>query len=327
MRPEGNTERIIGKWLKKGPGRREKVVIASKITGGQNVNAKSIKADCEGSLRRLGTDYLDLYLLHWPARYSPQANWGQSLAYTQGMEKYWGQAASFEEIAKAMSDLVKAGKIRGWGMCNDNAYGLVASCYEARALEGTPPVVMQNDFSIINRRIEENGLAEASSPVNENVGFMAYNALAGGVLTGKYIDQPAAVDDPDKARREKNLANPRGRMDEFGWGSTLYRYRSGPARAATAEYDKLAKKFGIPLAEMVLRWTKERSAVTTTLVGHTSMQQLEDDLKFYAKAEPLPRELMWDIDRIHMRNRLPIFSSTRTQPDWDGEGEIGEPIP
>ena len=77
--PEGDTERIIGKWLAQDKGRRRKVVIASKITGGRNVNGKSIIADCEASLQRLGTDYLDVYNLHWPARYSPQSNWGQSL--------------------------------------------------------------------------------------------------------------------------------------------------------------------------------------------------------------------------------------------------------
>jgi len=169
-RPEGNTERIIGSWLKQDQSRRSKVVIASKITGGRNVNARNIVADCEGSLGRLGTDYLDVYLLHWPARYTPQSNWGQSLEYNPNMELYSTGRASFEEIADAMSGLVKAGKIRGWGMCNDNAFGLTASAYAARGLGGTPPICMQNDYSIINRRIEENGLSEASSPVHENCG-------------------------------------------------------------------------------------------------------------------------------------------------------------
>lgn len=154
------------------------MVIASKITGGRNVNAKNIVADCEASLQRLGTDYLDLYLTHWPARYSPQANWGQSLEYKQNMELYSGGRASFEEIAEAMSGLVRAGKIRGWGMCNDNSVGLLSSCYAARELGGTPPVVMQNDYSILNRRIDENGLAEASSPVHENVRSLGSCVLA-----------------------------------------------------------------------------------------------------------------------------------------------------
>ena len=120
-RPEGSTELIIGSWLRKDPSRRRKVVIASKITGGDNVNKRNIIADCEASLRRLGTDYLDVYMLHWPARYTPQANWGQSLEYNQQMQAVIGPSASFEEIAGAMGELVKAGKIRGWGMCNDNA--------------------------------------------------------------------------------------------------------------------------------------------------------------------------------------------------------------
>ncbi len=325
--PEGDTERIIGKWLAADRSRRDKVVIASKITGGRNVNAKNIIADCEASLERLGTDYLDVYNLHWPARYSPQSNWGQSLEYKQDVELYSDGRASFDEIAEAMGRLIKQGKIRGWGMCNDNAYGLTASCYAARALGVAAPIMMMNDYSIINRRIDENGLAEASSPAHENVGFMAYNVLAGGVLTGKYLQRAAAVDDTDQASARRSFENPRGRMDEKGWGYTLYRYRSGPADEATRSYAALAKKHGMSLAELACRWTRERASVTTSLLGHTSMAQLDETLKFYAKKEPLPADLRWEIDRVHMRNRLPIFSSTRVGKDWFGEGEIGEPIP
>ena len=327
MRPEGDTERIIGSWLRQDRSRREKVVLASKITGGRNVNARNIIADCEASLQRLGTDYLDLYLLHWPARYSPQSNWGQSLEYKQSVEEYSSGRASFDEVASAMGKLVKEGKIRGWGMCNDNCYGLTASCYAARALGVEPPVVMQNDYSILNRRIEENGLSEASSPVHENAGFMAYNVLAGGVLTGKYLERPAAVDERSREAALRAMQSPRGRMDERGWGYTLYRYRSGPADEATRAYAGLAKKFGLSLTELSLRWARERQAVTTSLLGHTSMAQLNEDLKYFQKREPLPRELVWEIDRVHMRNRLPIFASTRVGAEWDGEGEIGEPIP
>lgn len=226
-----------------------------------------------------------------------------------------------------MSKLVKQGKIRGWGMCNDNCYGLTASAWAARKLGGTPPVVMQNDYSIINRRIEENALSEASSPQNENAGFMAYNALAGGVLTGKYLKEPAAVDQSTKAGAEKYMKNPRGRMDEYGWGRTLYRYRSGPAEQATRAYAELAKKYGLTLTELALRFCKERRAVTTTLLGHTSMEQLEEDLKYFANPKKLPDELLVAVDRIHMRNRLPIFSSTDLPEDFGREGEIGEPVP
>lgn len=326
-RPEGETERIIGTWLAKDASRRKKVVIASKITGGRNINSRSIVSDLEGSLARLGTDYLDVYLLHWPARYTPQSNWGQSLEYKAETESYSKGRASFEEVADTMGRLVESGKIRGWGMCNDNAYGLAASAGAARALGKQPPCVMQNDYSVLNRRIEENGLSEASAPVHENAGFFAYNALAGGVLTGKYLDRPASVDDADRARARLSAQSPRGRMDEYGWGRTLYRYRSGPADDATRRYKAIADKYGISLAELSLRWCRERAAVTSVLLGTSSLSQLEEDLGYFKNPKPLPRELLWEVDRVHMRNRLPIFSSDRVGKDWDGEGEIGEPIP
>ena len=191
-KPEGSTEKIIGSWMAKDPSRREKLVIASKITGGGNVTPQNLERDMEGTLKRLGTDYLDVYLLHWPARYTPQANWGQSLEYNLINGKYAPLSTSFEQIAEAMGALMKAGKIRGWGMCNDNTYGLMGSTMAAKQLGVPPPCVMQNDYSLINRRIEEQGLSEASAPWNENVGFMAYNTLAGGMLTGKYVPPPSS---------------------------------------------------------------------------------------------------------------------------------------
>ncbi len=112
-RPEGATEEIIGRWLKKGTGRRNKVVLASKITGGRNINKRSIREDCEGSLKRLGVDTLDVYLLHWPARYTPQSNWGQSLEYDWDLGAITvPSAASFREIVGAMGELIKEGSRR-----------------------------------------------------------------------------------------------------------------------------------------------------------------------------------------------------------------------
>ena len=228
-----------------------------------------------------------------------------------------------------MGEMIAEGKLRGWGMCNDNAYGLTASCYAARAVGAPPPVTLQNDFSIINRRVEENGVTEASSPAHENVGFMAYNVLAGGMLTGKYLDVAAAVDNPrDPRLAERLLKNPRGRMDDYSWGKTLYRYRSGPAGEATRAYAQLAKEAGMPLAELACRWSRQRGGVTTSLLGHTSMEQLEETLGYFDDSVgPLPEDLMWEIDRVHMRNRLPIFSSDRVGRDWEGTGEIGERVP
>lgn len=113
-KPEGLTETTIGKWIAKDKvNRRSKLIISTKITGGRNVNRNNIIKDCDGSLRRLGTDYIDVYLLHWPARYTPQSNWGQSLQYHNEVEQYYQGNAGFAEIAETMGQLVKEGKIRG----------------------------------------------------------------------------------------------------------------------------------------------------------------------------------------------------------------------
>ena len=331
---EGDTETVIGKWMKDRKVPREKVVIATKITGGRNVNPKNIKADCEGSLRRLQTDYIDVYQLHWPQRYSPQSNWGQSLKYNieNDEDQYWrmfGGPTSFEDLCLSMEDLVQSGKIRGWGLCNDNAYGLTACTRTAKMLGTTPPCSIQGDFSILDRKSEENGVAEAASKYNENVGFMSYNALAGGMLTGKYMDVPAAMDDllENRSRAMESLNSPRGRMDTRGWGGTLYRYRTEAAQSAIKEYDRIAKANGMTLTELSLRWCRQRSLLTTTLVGHSNIKQLQDSLKIFSIKEPLSEQIMWDIDVVHMKNRLPLFSSNRVGRDWRGEGEIGEPIP
>ncbi len=333
---EGDSELAIGEWMKarglsKGDSRK-KVVIATKITGGRNVTPKNIKKDCAGSLKRLGTDYIDVYQLHWPARYSPQSNWGQSLAYNISADKnpYWrglGGPTSFEDLCLAMQELIDEGKIRGWGMCNDNAYGLTGCTRTAKALGVTPPCSLQGDFSLIDRKSEENGVAEAASPYNENVGFMSYNALAGGMLTGKYMDKPAALDNNERAKIMEALENPRGRMDEFGWSQTLYRYRTEAAQEAIVEYSKIAKDAGMSLAELSQRWTRQRSLITTTLVGHSNIGQLKESVNYFTKSQPLSDKVMWEIDRVHMKNRLPIFSSNRVEKDWYGEGEIGETIP
>ncbi len=334
---EGDSELLIGQWLKErsaaGNIQRKDVVIATKITGGRNVNPKNIKADCAGSLKRLGIDYIDVYQLHWPQRYSPQSNWGQSLKYNieSDEDNYWrmfGGPTSFEDLCLSMEELVQEGKIRGWGLCNDNAYGLTACTRTAKMLGTTPPCSIQGDFSLVDRKSEENGVAEAASKFNENVGFMSYNALAGGMLTGKYMDIPAAFDDlGNRERAFKSLQEPRGRMDTRGWGGTLYRYRTEATQSAIQEYNKIAKANGMSLTELSLRWCRQRTLLTTTLVGHTNMDQLKESLKYFSEKKPLSDQIMWDIDVIHMRNRLPIFSSNRVGRDWDGQGEIGESIP
>mmetsp|Transcript_10874 Transcript_10874/g.21074 ORF Transcript_10874/g.21074 Transcript_10874/m.21074 type:complete len:230 (+) Transcript_10874:473-1162(+) len=229
-----------------------------------------------------------------------------------------------------MGKLMEQGKIRGWGSCNDNTFGLTMLAETAKRMGVPPPSSMQNDFSLINRRIEQDGVAEASSPIHENTGFLAYNTLAGGVLTGKYEEgDPPAWDDfqlnPERA--QKTLERPRGRHDDLSWGNTLYRYRTAAAKEATRKYAAIAKKAGMPLTELALRWARQREYVTSVLLGTSNVAQLQQDLVFFRKREELPAAVMAEIDAVHMRNRLPIFSSQRYQPQWNNEGEIGEPVP
>ena len=324
-RPEGLTEEIIGRWLAQDKSRREKLVIATKITGGGFINRRSIIASVDESLKRLQTDYIDVYLQHWPARYTPQSNWGQSLAYDRRSEDPFRM--SFDEMVTVFGDLMRAGKIRGYGACNDNCFGLTSMHASAQRLGMPPPCTMQNDFSLVDRRAEENGLSEASSPLYCNAGFMGYNALAGGMLTGKYLEVPPGWDDPDGKRGQRSMQKPRGRMDDYGWGATLYRYQSGPAVRAIEEYKDIAARAGLSLTDLSLRWCRERSFLTTTLLGHTSIEQQRSNIKAFSAKDRLPADVMMAIDAVHMRNRLPIFSSDRVPRDFGGRGEIGERIP
>ena len=314
--PEGSTEATIGKWMKTRNIDRTTMTIASKITGATNVSPRNIEKDLDGTLKRLQTDYLDVYLLHWPQRYSPQSNWGQSLRYDKRGE--YRRACTFEELVQTMDRMAKKGKIRGWGLCNDSSYGLTKSCVLASQMGMLKPCVFQGDFSLLDRKSEENGVLEAASEFNENVGFMAYNVLAGGQLTGKYL-------------RAKPMGQGlRGRFDTRGWGGTLYRYRSGPAQAAMRDYSKLAEKYQLSLGELSVRWALERDGVSTLLLGSSSKAQLEETLAWAEKSQregPLPYELTWDIDRVHMKNRSPIFANDNVPREWEGAGLIGEPIP
>ena len=338
--PEGRCEEVIGKWMKQNKA-RDKVVIATKIVGSSHVRRKSILADCDASLKRLQTDHIDVYLLHWPARYSPQSNWGQSLMYHKDAERFYANNAGFEEVVSAMGELIKAGKIRGYGSCNDNCFGLTAMSYTAKMLGVPGPVCLQGDYSLLDRKMEENGVSEASSSIHLNAGFMAYNVLAGGQLTGKYSSS-SAQSAPGAgmlnrlfAKRNGKWTDPamadsyRGRFDEGGWGQTLYRYRSGPAVEATKAYSQLASKYGIKggLTEMALRWTRMQQPVTTALLGSSSLQQLQQSLDYVSDSQPLPMELVFEIDRVHMRNRNPLFASTGPYSEYGDAGLIGERIP
>eukprot|EP00669_Euglena_mutabilis_P012552 TRINITY_DN7192_c0_g1_i1.p2 TRINITY_DN7192_c0_g1~~TRINITY_DN7192_c0_g1_i1.p2 ORF type:complete len:150 (+),score=30.44 TRINITY_DN7192_c0_g1_i1:99-548(+) len=149
---------------------------------------------------------------------------------------------------------------------------------------------------------------------------MAYNALGGGILTGKYLTGPGLAS-------IEGFRRPRGRFDETGWGRTLYRYYSAPALRSAKVYERIAKEAGMSLTELSLRWCRERQGLTTVLVGHTSVEQLNESIRHFQNRKALPESVLAAIDIQHMRNRLPIFSSEAAFEEWDGTGDIGELIP
>lgn len=254
----GSTERIIGSWLKK-TGKRDQVVIASKIAGPAEFTkhirtggfAKHELEDAVNkSLERLGTDYIDLYQLHWPER--PTNFFGQ-LGYTHNSDDAW--IDNFAQILEDLDSLIKTGKIRHIGLSNETPYGL--SRYQEEARKGAPKMItVQNPYSLLNRK-DEVGLTEIMH--REGVGHLPYSPLGFGQLTGKYLDGY-----PPKAR------------------VTLFpnydRYHKEASFEATRRYKAIADTHGLSLTQMALAFVNTRPFVTANIIGATSVEQLTENI-------------------------------------------------
>eukprot|EP00164_Ancoracysta_twista_P007327 GFYU01010376.1.p1 GENE.GFYU01010376.1~~GFYU01010376.1.p1 ORF type:complete len:335 (-),score=70.01 GFYU01010376.1:432-1385(-) len=196
---QGASEVILGKWMK--TKKREDLIIATKIAGyndssyipsnrtdprsGDNptesrLDSVNISAAVEGSLRRLQTDYIDLYQTHWPDRYVPGFG-SESYKYSSARDN----TVPLEETVQAIGDLIKSGKIRHWGVSNETAYGIGEIMHACRRLSVPAPISIQNSYSLIHRHFE-NALAESCAPWHYNVSLLAWSPLAGGALTGSY---------------------------------------------------------------------------------------------------------------------------------------------
>jgi aryl-alcohol dehydrogenase-like predicted oxidoreductase len=275
------TESILGSWLAI-PGNREKIVLASKVAGPgrydwlreeTKLSKKTILAACDASLKRLRTDYIDLYQIHWPDR--NVAAFG-SWQFNPALEREY---VSFAEQIEAMQELIKAGKIRGYGLSNETAWGTTMFCRVAEQLNAPKPASIQNAYSLVNRTFEGD-LAETS--YREQVPLLAYSPLAMGALTGKY-DRGAM---PRGSRFE--------RFREFGG-----RYRRPLAMLASEEYGALAKKIGMTPVELALAFVVNKWFVASAIIGATSVQQLQQIYNaHYAK---LPEEASAQIESISAR--------------------------
>ena len=264
MREEtyGETENIIGEWFKKTK-KRDKVILATKVSGptskeyirggGCSYDKKSMSEALEKSLKRMQTDYIDLYQLHWPER---NTNFFGKQGYEHDSnEKNW---IAFEEILENLKKFVDAGKIRYVGLSNETAWGL-AKCLELSKLKNLPKMMaVQNPYNLLNRTYEV-GLAEIS--VREKSGLLAYSPLAFGYLTGKY--------------RNNNM--PKGsRIDLF---KDFTRYNNENSIKAIEEYYKISQKFNLDFAQMSIKFCEIQPFVTSVIIGATTMQQLKTNVE------------------------------------------------
>lgn len=276
----GKTEDIIGTWVAKS-GKREQVVLATKVTG-PSANLKYISDNLgfsrerimeavDRSLRRLQTDYIDLYQLHWPER---KTNMFGQRGYVKHDSRWQDNIA---DVVQTLADLVKAGKIRHWGLSNETPWGVWRYINEADLAGASRPVSIQNPYNLLNR-LYEVGLAEVS--IREQMGLLAYSPMAFGLLSGKYHEKV------DTARDRLNKYKPQ-----------MTRYQSDNCQDATRQYYDLAKRHGLSLAQMSLAYVTSRPFVTSNIIGATTMQQLTENIGS-AKVE-LSSEVIAGIEAIH----------------------------
>jgi aryl-alcohol dehydrogenase-like predicted oxidoreductase len=258
---QGKTEEIIGNWFVKRKNRK-KVILATKIVGpgpswirdgGGNYNEKNISKAIEGSLKRLQTDYIDLYQLHWPER---KTNFFGKRDYIHSAEEEsWN---NFGDILKALKKFIDQGKIRYVGVSNETPWGFSKYLEISRELNLPKIVSVQNPYNLLNRGYDI-GMSEISC--REKVGLLAYSPLAIGYLSGKY---------------RKNQIPEKSRIGLYGKFWT--RYKEPAAKRATDEYYKLAKNNGLSLTQMSLAFVNCRPFTTSNIIGATTMKQLKENI-------------------------------------------------
>ncbi|SFJ94444.1 NADP(H)-dependent aldo-keto reductase [Methylophaga sulfidovorans] len=277
----GATEEIIGNWLQK-RGRRDDIILASKMAGpggdwvshirggGTRFEEKTIEAAVDASLKRLKTDYIDLYQLHWPER---NTNYFGRLGYQQAADEQ--NLTPIIDTLQGLKKQILAGKIRHIGLSNETPWGIMQFITLAKAMDLPLVVSVQNPYSLLNRTYEI-GCAEISH--REQVGLLAYSPLGFGVLTGKYLNEQ-----PENSRLTR-------------WPN-YSRYSNPQAVEATRRYVELARRFQLDPAQMALAFVNSRPFLTTNIIGATSMEQLKNNIA--SEELTLTEELLAEIELIH----------------------------
>lgn len=268
----GITEEIVGRWLK--TQERGRIILATKVTGPGHgwfrppvrggftaLDRRQIHAACEDSLRRLQTDYIDLYQTHWP-----------------------DHGARQEDILEALTELVQQGKVRAVGLSNETSWGLMKNLWEAEKHGLVRPDTVQNNFSLINRRCESE-LAQVCR--KEGVSLLPYSPLGGGVLTGKY--QNGAL--PDGARFSDYFKRGQERQKRMA-----RRFVNERTLETTARLQVIAQDLGVTVTALSVAWSRQHDFVASTIIGATTLAQLEESLK--ARDLVLDAETLRRIDEI-----------------------------
>ena len=282
------TETIIGHWLKNQA--RDKLIIGSKISGPNrglgwirnnefSLDRATIRNALHDSLTRLQTDYIDLYQIHWPERNVPLFGQYQFDAANEldenGNEKQW---VSIHNQLETLAELVKEGKIRAIGLSNEQPWGVMEFMRCAKQYNLPHIATLQNAYNLLNRHIDF-GMSEIC--YRENVSLLAYSPLGFGHLSGKYVENPDA----------------KGRVTLFrGYAQ---RYTKHNVAAASAAYAQLARAHDLTPAQLALSFVMQRWCVASTIIGATSMMQLQENIGAYnVKLSP---EIIKEIDAIHLR--------------------------
>jgi len=275
------TEEIIGNWFQQSK-KRDKIILATKIAGPGDYTAhirktgykgNSIENALDGSLKRLKTDYIDLYQLHWPER----------ITNTFGNRNYqyfndsWED--NFEFILEKLKELIKIGKIRHIGLSNENPWGIMKFLDYSKQ-ELPKMITVQNPYSLLNRLFEV-GSSEICK--RENIGLLAYSPLGFGILTGKYFN----------GKMPKN-----SRLDLF---PTLKRYSNENSIKAAKLYEEVAKKHNLSLTHLSLSFVNDRPFVTSNIIGATNLEQLKENIE--SVNIKLSDEIISEINSIN--NKIP----------------------
>jgi aryl-alcohol dehydrogenase-like predicted oxidoreductase len=288
----GSTESILGHWFAKHPGARQKVVLASKVAGpsrgmpwireGTGMTAQDILNSCDASLKRLQTDVIDLYQIHWPERHVPAFGTMYFDVRQAAIE------TSIHEQLEAMAKLVKAGKVRHIGLSNETPYG-IHEFVQLAEQHGLPRITsVQNPYCLVNRTFD-NAMDETCHRLG--VSLLAYSPLGFGSLTGKY----------DQTGLEGNGA-PMGRLAKYE-SVRKQRWARPSTLEASRLYNQLARDNGMTPTQMALAFCYTRWSVACTIIGVTSVAQLEENLNVWGTE--LSAQVLTEIDAIRLTHRDP----------------------